>query len=170
MNTCFIARWTWAAQDASHLRSLFRLWKSFWLYARANVCGRVGSIYWRIPTALRRWRNWWFEITVQKHNVDSIAARRRRICSDANREVYIGSLFDVAMDLWKSTIIQDNQQFTDLCWVIIEVVMGYHTFSEELLLILTATFVNIASFFNKTSFELTEGVNFPVSYLHFFNM
>jgi hypothetical protein len=79
-------------------------------------------------------------------------------------------LFDVAMDLWKSTIIQDNQQFTDLCWVIIEVVMGYHTFSEELLLILTATFVNIASFFNKTSFELTEGVNFPVSYLNFFNM
>ncbi len=67
-------------------------------------------------------------------------------------------------------MIQDNQQFTDLCWVIIEVVMGYHTFSEELLLILTATFVNITSFFNKTSFELTEGVNFPVSYLNSFKM
>jgi hypothetical protein len=41
--------------------------------------------------------------------------------------------------------------------------MGYHTFSEELLLIMTATFVNIAYFFNKTPFELAEGVNFPVS-------
>ncbi|EFX75955.1 hypothetical protein DAPPUDRAFT_322712 [Daphnia pulex] len=74
---------------------------------------------------------------------------------------YIGSLFDVAVDLWKSTPIQDNQQFIDLCWVIIEEVMGYHTFSEERLLIMTATFVNIASFSNKTSFELAEGVNFP---------
>jgi hypothetical protein len=47
--------------------------------------------------------------------------------------------------------------------VIIEEVMGYHTFSEELLLIMTAKFVNIAYFFNKTPFELAEGVNFPVS-------
>jgi hypothetical protein len=74
---------------------------------------------------------------------------------------YIGSLFDVAVDLWKSTPIQDNQQFIDFCCVIIEEVMGYHTFSEERLLIMTATIVNIASFFNKTSFELAEGVNFP---------
>ncbi|EFX84647.1 hypothetical protein DAPPUDRAFT_238807 [Daphnia pulex] len=78
----------------------------------------------------------------------------RRICSAANRVVYIGSVFDVAEDLWKPSPIQDNQQFIDLCWVIVEEVMGQHTFSEELLLILTATFVSIASFFYRTSFEL----------------
>jgi hypothetical protein len=39
----------------------------------------------------------------------------RRICSASNRVVYIWSLFDVAVDLWKPTPIQDNQQFIDLC-------------------------------------------------------
>jgi hypothetical protein len=52
----------------------------------------------------------------------------RRICSAANRGVYIGSLFDVAVDLWKPSPIQDNQQLIDLCWVIVEEGMGYQTF------------------------------------------
>jgi hypothetical protein len=58
-------------------------------------------------------------------------------------------LLGVALDLWKPTTIQDNQQFIDLCWVIVEEIMGQQTFSEVLLEILTETFVNIASFFTK---------------------
>jgi hypothetical protein len=73
----------------------------------------------------------------------------RRICSVANKVAYIGSLLGVALDLWKPTPIQDNQQFIDLCWVIVEEIMGQQTFSEVLLEILTETFVNIASFFYK---------------------
>jgi hypothetical protein len=42
--------------------------------------------------------------------------------------MYIGGLFDVAVDLWKPSPIQDNQQFIDLCWVIVEEGMGYQTF------------------------------------------
>ncbi len=48
--------------------------------------------------------------------------------------------------------------------------MGQHTLSEELLEILTASFVNIASFFCKSCFDLAEGENFPVAYLNFFKM
>jgi hypothetical protein len=48
--------------------------------------------------------------------------------------------------------------------------MGQHTLSEELLEILTATFVSIASFFCKSCFDLAEGENFPVAYLNFFKM
>jgi hypothetical protein len=94
----------------------------------------------------------------------------RRICSAANKVAYIGSLLDVALDLWKPTPIQDNQQFIDLCWVIVEEVMGQQTFSEVLLEILTETFVNIASFFYKSCFDLADGEHFQDAYLYFFAM
>jgi hypothetical protein len=51
-----------------------------------------------------------------------------RMCSAANKGMYIGGLFDVAVDLWKPSPIQDNQQLIDLCWVIVEEGMGYQTF------------------------------------------
>jgi hypothetical protein len=50
------------------------------------------------------------------------------MCNAANKGMYIGGLFDVAVDLWKPSPIQDNQQLIDLCWVIVEEGMGYQTF------------------------------------------
>jgi hypothetical protein len=50
----------------------------------------------------------------------------RRICCAANKVPYIGSLLDVAIDLWKPSPIQDDLLFIDLCCVIFEEFMGDH--------------------------------------------
>jgi hypothetical protein len=88
----------------------------------------------------------------------------RRICSAANKVAYIGSFLDVALDLWKPTPIQDNQQFIDLCWIIVEEGMGQQTFSEVLLEILTET--HVCLFFCQVNLcfprRLTSTTNFPL--------
>jgi hypothetical protein len=83
---------------------------------------------------------------------------------------YIGSLLDVAIDLWKPSPIQDDLLFIDLCCVIFEEFMGDQTFSQQLLPILFETFVNIVSFFHKSCLDLADGDHFPDSYLKFFTM